>query len=70
MADTCEERWQTRKSTVLERNMHMFNNPVMSDINFAFPDHDKRIISAHKYVLATSSPVFFVMFYGELRETN
>ncbi|PFX32680.1 BTB/POZ domain-containing protein 6 [Stylophora pistillata] len=70
MADTCEERWQTRKSTVLERNMHMYNNPVMSDINFAFPDHEKRIISAHKYVLATSSPVFFVMFYGELRETN
>ena len=70
MADTCEERWQTSKSTVLERNMHMFNNPVMSDIKFVFPDHDKQSIPAHKYVLATSSPVFFAMFYGELRETK
>ena len=70
MADTCEERWQTSKSTVLERNMHMFNNPVMSDIKFVFPDHDKQRIPAHKYVLATSSPVFFAMFYGELRETK
>ena len=50
--------------------MHMFNNPVMSDIKFVFPDHDKQSIPAHKYVLATSSPVFFAMFYGELRETK
>ena len=70
MADACEERWQTSKSTILERNMHMFNNPVMSDITFTFPDHDKQAIPAHKYVLATSSPVFFAMFYGELRETK
>ena len=70
MADACEERWQTSKSTILERNMHMFNNPVMSDIKFVFPDHDKQSIPAHKYVLATSSPVFFAMFYGELRETK
>ena len=68
MADACENRWQTSKSTVLERNMHMFNNPVMSDIKFVFPYHDKQSIPAHKYVLATSSPVFFAMFYGELRE--
>lgn len=68
MADACENRWQTSKSTVLERNMHMFNNPVMSDIKFVFPHHDKQSIPAHKYVLATSSPVFFAMFYGELRE--
>ncbi|XP_066027231.1 BTB/POZ domain-containing protein 6-like [Pocillopora verrucosa] len=68
MADACENRWQTSKSTVLERNMHMFNNPVMSDIKFVFPDHDKQRIPAHKYVLATSSPMFFAMFYGELRE--
>ena len=70
MADACEERWQTSKSTVLERNTHMFNNPVMSDINFTFPDRNKQGIPAHKYVLATSSPVFFAMFYGELRETK
>ena len=60
------ERWQASRSTVLERNKYMYNNPVMSDIKFAFPN--KQIIPAHKYVLATSSPVFFVMFYGDLSE--
>ena len=68
MADACENRWQTGKSTVLERNMHMFNNPVMSDIKFVFPYHDEQSIPVHRYVLATSSPVFFAMFYGELRD--
>ena len=70
MASACEERWQTSKSTVLERNKYMFNNPVISDIKFAFPNHDKRVIPAHKYVLAISSPVFFAMFYGGLPETR
>ena len=66
MASASEERWQANRSTVLERNKYMFNNPVMSDIKFAFPD--KQTISAHKYVLANSSPVFFAMFYGDLAE--
>ena len=70
MASACEERWQTSKSTLLERNKYMFNNPVISDIKFAFPNHDKRVIPAHKYVLAISSPVFFAMFYGGLPETR
>ena len=46
----------------------MFNNPVISDIKFAFPNHVKRVIPAHKYVVSISSPVFFAIFYGELRE--
>ncbi len=66
MASALEERWQTNSSTVLERNKYMFNNPVMSDIKFAFPN--KQTIPAHKYVLAISSPVFFAMFYGDLAE--
>ena len=48
----------------------MFNNPLMSDIKFAFPNYDKRVIPAHKYVLAIGSPVFFAMFYGDLPETR
>ncbi|KAL9955642.1 hypothetical protein ACROYT_G036995 [Oculina patagonica] len=66
MASVSEERWQTNRSTVLERNKFMFNNPVMSDIKFVFPN--KQTIPAHKYVLAISSPVFFAMFYGDLAE--
>ncbi len=62
------ERWQAKRSTVMERNKYMFNNPVMSDIKFAFPN--KQTIPAHKYVLAISSPVFFAMFYGDLAEKS
>jgi len=64
-----QERWQAHTNTVLERNKYMFNNPLMSDVKFAFPD-TKRTIPAHKYVLAISSPVFFAMFYGDLAESR
>ncbi|CAB4043719.1 BTB POZ domain-containing 6-like [Paramuricea clavata] len=61
--------WQSTKKTVLERSRHMFNNPFMSDIAFSCEDSDKKFF-AHKYVLATSSAVFYAMFYGELAEKN
>ncbi|CAB4023699.1 BTB POZ domain-containing 6-like [Paramuricea clavata] len=64
-----EVDWQTTKKTVLERSRHMFNNPFMSDIAFSCEDSDKKFF-AHKYVLATSSVVFYAMFYGELAEKN
>ena len=64
-----EERWQAKRNTLLERNKYMFNNSLMSDIKFAFPD-TKTTIPAHKYVLAISSPVFFAMFYGDLAENR
>lgn len=66
MASASEEKWQINRNTVLERNKYMFNNSLMSDIKFAFPN--KQTIPAHKYVLAISSPVFFAMFYGDLAE--
>ena len=66
-----EQRWQTKTSSVLERSKLMFNNTLLSDIKFAFPKADSNsMIPAHKYVLATSSPVFFTMFYGDLAETS
>ena len=63
--------WQSTKKTVLERTRHMFNNPFMSDVMFSCDceDSDKKFF-AHKYVLATSSVVFYAMFYGELAEKN
>ena len=30
----------------------------------------KKVIPAHKFVLAISSPVFFPMFYGQMVETK
>ena len=61
--------WQSTKNTVLERSRHMFNNPFMSDIMFSCEGSDKKFF-AHKYVLSTSSAVFYAMFYGKLAEKN
>ena len=61
--------WQSTKTTVSERNQHMFNNSDMSDISFTCEGSDK-IFYAHKYVLGTSSAVFHAMFYGDLAEKN
>ena len=64
-----EVDWQSTKTTVSERNQHMFNNSDMSDISFTCEGSDK-IFYAHKYVLGTSSAVFHAMFYGDLAEKN
>ena len=61
--------WQSTKTTVSERNRHMFNNSDMSDISFTCEGSDK-IFYAHKYVLGTSSAVFHAMFYGDLAEKD
>ena len=61
--------WQSTKKTVLERSRHMFNNPFMSDVVLCCEGSSKEFRS-HKYVLATSSSVFYAMFYGELAEKN
>jgi hypothetical protein len=45
----------------------MFDNELMSDVSFTC-GKSSRIFHAHKYVLATSSAVFFAMFYGNLAE--
>ena len=70
MASQSDQDWQLTKKTVLERNWHMFNNPVMSDITFTCGESERKYFYAHKYVLATSSPVFYAMFYGNLAEKN
>ena len=65
-----QDWWQLTKKTVLQRNCHMFNNPSMSDIQFTCGESKRKHFYAHKYVLATSSPVFYAMFYGDLAEKN
>jgi hypothetical protein len=43
----------------------MLNNELACDVEFAVgPDH--QIIKAHRYMLASRSPVYFAMFFGEL----
>ena len=60
------QKWQLTKNTVFQRSIHMYNNPFMSDIKFIYKGYfgDEELY-AHKYMLATSSPVFHQMFYGD-----
>ncbi len=67
MASNYHDDWQSSKKTVLERNTYMFDNELMSDVSFTC-GKSSRIFHAHKYVLATSSAVFYAMFYGNLAE--
>ena len=67
-----EGNWQTRRSTIAERIRFIFNNQLLSDVKFVVPASMsesettcKKVIPAHKFVLAISSPVFFAMFYGQ-----
>ena len=72
-----KENWQTKQSTVVERTTFIFNNELLSDVKFVVPVstihgaiESKKMIPAHKFVLAISSPVFYAMFYGQLAETT
>ena len=69
-----EENWQTKRSNIVERITFIFNNELLSDVKFVVPEltgerQSKKVIPAHKFVLAISSPVFYAMFYGQMAET-
>ena len=74
---TCDDNWQTKRSTISERTKFIFNNELLSDIKFVASTSNsdsesrksQKSIPAHKFVLAISSPVFYAMFYGEMAET-
>ena len=69
------ENWQTKLPTLVERTTFIFNNELLSDVKFVVPvsteqSESKKVIPAHKFVLAISSPVFFAMFYGQMAENK
>ena len=69
-----EDNWQTKLPTLVERTAFIFNNDLLSDVKFVVPvstgESESKVIPAHKFVLAISSPVFFAMFYGQMAETK
>ena len=70
-----EENWQTKCSAIVDRTTFIFNTELMNDVKFVVPassgqSESKKVIPAHKFVLAISSPVFFAMFYGQMAETK
>lgn len=72
MASSEDQGWQTKRKNIRERVKYLLNNSLMSDIEFVTRDvcGEEVAFSAHKFVLAVSSPVFYAMFYGELPETK
>ena len=70
-----EENWQSKCSAVADRTTFIFNTELLSDVKFVVPtssdeSESKKVIPAHKFVLAISSPVFYAMFYGQVVETT
>ena len=65
-------QWQTTKVNVKERNEHMYLNDLISDVQFCIgkKSGNKITVPAHKFVLGTSSPVFFAMLYGEFSKKD
>ena len=66
------DHWQTECSTVSERTKFIFNNELLSDVKFIVPasNESRKMIPAHKFVLAIGSPVFCAMFYGKMAEST
>ena len=70
-----EENWQTKLSTIAEKTAFIFNKELLSGVKFVVQmstdeSDSKKVIPAHKFVLAINSPVFFAMFYGQMAETK
>ena len=70
-----EANWQLKRSTIVARTTFIFNNQLLSDVEFVVAastvkSKSKKVIPAHKFVLAISSPVFYAMFYGQMAETK
>jgi len=70
-----QENWQSKCSAIAQRTTFIFNTELLSDVKFVVPtssgeSESKKVIPAHKFVLAISSPVFYAMFYGQMAETK
>ena len=60
-----DPNWQVSKKSIKERISVMFNNGLIADVHFIVGSGStQRRIPAHKFILATGSPVFYAMFYG------
>ena len=47
----------------------MLDNELACDVEFLIGG-DRRSVKAHRYMLASRSPVFFAMFFGDLATTS
>ncbi|XP_073246152.1 BTB/POZ domain-containing protein 6-like [Porites lutea] len=75
MCEMADDHWQTKCLKISERTRFIFNNELLSDVKFIVPasnseSESRKMIPAHKFVLAIGSPVFYAMFFGEMAETK
>ncbi|XP_060571389.1 BTB/POZ domain-containing protein 6-like [Ruditapes philippinarum] len=68
---TCSKgtSWQSMRSFE-ETNWQMLQDERLCDITFLVGSEKEEKIMAHRFILASRSPVFFTMFCGSLPETN
>lgn len=68
LSEGLQDTW-TERNTVLKCNKYMLLNKVACDVTFLVGANSTPI-KAHKYVLASRSPVFFAMFLGPAKESS
>ncbi|XP_027218811.2 BTB/POZ domain-containing protein 6 [Penaeus vannamei] len=61
------ESWQSQLASPEERLASLLQCNRLTDLTITFPGH-KRVMKAHRLVLAMSSPVFEAMLFGPLAE--
>ncbi|XP_060571404.1 BTB/POZ domain-containing protein 6-B-like [Ruditapes philippinarum] len=64
-----EPAWQSNR-LFEETNWRMLQNERLCDVTFLVGSGKEEKIMAHRFILASRSPVFFTMFCGSLPETN
>ncbi len=71
-----DQDWQIGKK-ILECNKYMFENSIECDVTFTFQPSERseksmegQVLSAHKYVLISRSPVFYAMLAGPARDVS
>ncbi|GAB0086753.1 BTB domain-containing protein [Sergentomyia squamirostris] len=61
-AETTRIPWQATKSSIRERNAHLLESELMSDVSFIV-GKERIKIPAHKHILATTSASFYEALY-------
>ncbi|XP_065357888.1 BTB/POZ domain-containing protein 6-like [Calliphora vicina] len=67
-----ESDWQDKFKGLNNRVYHLFQTKKYTDCHFLVGDSppNRKAIVSHKLILATASPVFERMFYGQLADKN
>ncbi|XP_069169173.1 BTB/POZ domain-containing protein 6 isoform X3 [Procambarus clarkii] len=61
------KQWQCRLTNTRDRIAFLKDKAFLSDLTITFPGH-KRVIQAHRFLLAAHSPVFEAMLCGPMAE--